>query len=397
MIRFQPDTWRDAFWRPIAMAAPDAGVYIEIMAPDLRFVALLLLTLCAVLLSWRLRRLPLGGPLWPLVAFSWLAFVPWLATTGNGRYFIPVLMLVGPLCIALVYRLPVSRSLRLLLCVLLVGAQVIAVAEAEPRRRWSLMPWGVPYFQIDLTAADREQPAAWVMVTSLSYSLLAPRFDPRSRWMNVSGLEGGSSDNDRRAQRFLAGAVRDGLPLRLLLHSDPRYADEKGQPVARMREELDRHLAPHRMGLSGACETRRSQTMIDQMIPDGSSPNPRRTDSMGFWVCPLAYPVAAPIAAGPSAAQLEAARVFERLEQECPRLFPPGGGRTVRMEDGFMRDYPGADVRAYVLDDGAVRFKYWRALNPNLVGTVADVLAPGFRLDCHQVRGRSGLPWERRL
>lgn len=395
MIRFQPDTWRDALWRPIAMAAPDAGVYVEIMAPDLRFVALLVLTLCAGFLAWRGRAR--AGALWLLVAYSWLAFVPWLATTGNGRYFIPVLLLAGPLCIGLVYRMPLSRSMRMVLCLLLVSAQAITVAEAEPRRRWSLMPWRVPYFQIDLTSADKEQPSAWVMITSLSYSLLAPQFDPRSRWMNLSGLEGGSSDDDQRAQRFLANAVADGLPLRLLLHTDPRFADEAGLPAARMRDELGRHLASHRLALAGTCEIRRSQTMIDQMIPASSRPDDTRSDEMGFWVCPLTYPVARPPAATPSAAEREAARVFERLEQACPRLFPPGSGRTARMEDGFLRDYAGADMRAYVLDDGAVRFKYWRALNPNHVGTVADVLSPGFRMDCHQVRGRSGLPWERRL
>ena len=35
MIRFLADTWRDAILRPVAMAAPNSSVYIEIAAPDL--------------------------------------------------------------------------------------------------------------------------------------------------------------------------------------------------------------------------------------------------------------------------------------------------------------------------------------------------------------------------
>ena len=82
MIRFMPDNWQDAVLRPIAMALPDGGVYVETIAPDLRFVFVLLL-----LVGWLVfrvrgsapRRLTLG-----LLAFTALTFVPWLASTGKA-------------------------------------------------------------------------------------------------------------------------------------------------------------------------------------------------------------------------------------------------------------------------------------------------------------------------
>lgn len=396
MIRFQPDTWRDAVWRPVAMAAPDPGLYVEIMAPDLRFAALLLLSGVAAWVAWRRRERP--GLLFQLLAFCWLAFLPWLATSGNGRYFIAVLLLAGPLCVALVHRMPLSGHLRLALTLLLVASQATVVAEADPRRRWSLMPWGPGYFQIDLTAADRQEPATWVMITSLSYSLVAPQFNERSRWMNLSGLRGaGFAVEDDRARQFLDAAVRDGLPLKLLLPTAPAYMDATGQPNPPLRSEIDRSLGAHRLALSGACETRRSSTMIARMGAPASGLDARELANTGFWICPLRYPLADPPPAVPTTQERLAVRAFEQLERQCPRLFTPGEGRIERLQDGFVRHYPGADMRAYVMDDGQVRFKYWRALNPNAVGTVDEVLAPGFRLDCHQVRGRSGLPWERRL
>ena len=48
-----------------------------------------------------------------------------------------------------------------------------------------------------------------------------------------------------------------------------------------------------------------------------------------------------------------------------------------------------------MLDDGKVWYKYVRALNPVLLGDAAAILDPGFTMDCDNIRGRSGLPWER--
>ena len=121
MIRFEPDTLRDALWRPLAMAAPNSDVYLEIMAPDLRFAVLLLLTVVSVV---TLRRSPRSRPVVLLLAFVWLAFVPWLMSSGNGRYFLPVLLAVGPLCIALIHRLPMRGRMRATLAVLVVAVRV---------------------------------------------------------------------------------------------------------------------------------------------------------------------------------------------------------------------------------------------------------------------------------
>jgi hypothetical protein len=54
-------------------------------------------------------------------------------------------------------------------------------------------------------------------------------------------------------------------------------------------------------------------------------------------------------------------------------------------------------MKAYVYDSGEVYYKYYRALNPVLVGRAADVLAGRSHLDCAKVRGRSGLPWSREI
>ncbi len=397
MIRFQPDTLRDALMRPIAMAAPDSGVYVEIMAPDLRFVMLLALSIvCAALALYRRQRL---GPVTALLAYAWLAFVPWLATSGNGRYFIVVLLLVGPLCMALVHRLPVTSNAKLALCTLLVIAQAVVVIESDPRRRWALFPWGQPYLDIALTPAERDQPAAWVIISGNSYSLVAPQVHPDSRWVNLSFLNGNTEESlhERRAHLRLAQARSEGLPLRLLAPTHPKYADSLGHPNEALREEIDKLLKPHRLAVAGACEVRVSKGMAPRLAVKDDSILPARLELTGFWVCPLTYPVPLPAKQTVGVQELEVDRIFERMEQQCPRLFPPGVSRTSRMQDGYKRGYPTTDMNAYVMDDGEVRYKYWRALNPNRIGTRDEVMSPDFQMDCHQVNGRSGLPWERKL
>src|SRR6476661_2984019 len=117
MNRFEPDTWLAALLRPVAMGAPDSHVYVEIMAPDFRWVFVLLLLVLLVIMRSRARRGSVGavaapgadaGPaaVFVLVAALAVAFVPWLLTSGNGRYFLAGLLMVGPVCVGLAWRLP---------------------------------------------------------------------------------------------------------------------------------------------------------------------------------------------------------------------------------------------------------------------------------------------------
>lgn len=401
MIRFQPDTWRDAIWRPLAMAAPDAGVYLEAMAPDLRFAALLLLTLCLGVLVWRRRNqaIPAMRTLGLLVVFAWLSFASWLFTTGNGRYFMPVLLLAGVLCIAILRWLPLSQGLRLSLATLLVAMQAFVVAQADPRHLWSLAPWGEPYLDLQLTPQDRSRPALYVTLSSISHSLAAPQFDARSRWISIASLSGDpQAPDERRAQEFLAQGQREGLPMRLFVPAVPPMTLPDGQPDPRIRAEMDRLLASQRLALEPGerCEIRRSDVMAHAAHDNASQMPARFRERSGFWICPLRYPVAAPppvLSAGAARAR----EALDRLEHLCPRFFPPGEARTERVDGMLRRAYSNTDTRAFVTDDGQVYFRYWRALNADRVGSVDEVLSPGFTFDCRHIRGRSGLPWERVL
>lgn len=397
MIRFLPDTWRDAVMRPIAMAAPDGGVYAEIMAPDLRFAAIMVLVavLACLWLTGRSRRW--GSPLLPLLLWTVAAFAVWLATTGNGRYFIPVLLLAGPLCIALVYRLPGTAAFRLAAAGLIVALQGIALYNNDPRGSWGLAPWSDHgFFQVSLDEEARTQPATYVTITNISYSLIAPRFHPQSRWMNISSLPDASvpSPDVLRAKKLLDASTS----VKLLIPVVPDYMTAQREPTEALRTTINSMLGAQRLALarSSDCRFQPSLGLASEAVRDLKGAKPETLAKFGFWICPLQYPVV--VEAKPEVTVDDAVRrALEAVENRCPRFFAPGQSGAARLEGGWLRVYPQADIKLYVLDDGQIFYKYWRALNPMLIGKVADVVRSDFTMDCNAIRGRSGLPWEREI
>jgi hypothetical protein len=392
MIRFLPDTWRDAILRPLAMASPDGGVYVEIIAPDFRFLFVIVLALALLLLARgdKLRK----SPAIVLLALTALAFVPWLATTGNGRYFIPFLLIAGPLCVGLLQLIPATRAFRLAVAVVMVLWQAFLIYDISPWRYWGYVVWSDgPAFDVEVPAEVAAQPATYVTLSSISYSLIAPRFHPASRWINISTQAGvaDKSPDGLRAQALIAAPG----PLRVIFPTvlGGQIGEAIGPALGRAIDDL---LA--RQGLSiddeTQCRLLRSTGLGDLAASHLSEAKTDKPSLHGFWLCPLARR-ASPRAtqAPPIAARTE--QVFDKLEHLCPRIFRAGETVSLHIPAGAMRGYPGSDFKLYVLDQGQVWYKYFRALNPMLLGNIDTILSPAFSMDCDHIRGRSGLPWER--
>ncbi len=393
MIRFSPDTWLDAVMRPIAMAAPNGGVYVETVAPDFRFV----FALALLLLLLPLRRAGQNGAraTFTLLAFCALAFVPWLATTGNGRYFMPVLLLAGPLCVALLWQLRVTSGLRMTLLATMVGLQVFLVLENAPWDSWGLKPWkDGPAFAVDVPDDLRARPITYITPSNISYSIIAHQFHPASRWINLTAQGAGDTTTvaGQRAKAFFAAAGE----MQVLFPSIPGEAGSAG-PGQRI-EEIDGMLGGHglRMRVGARCRFLHSDGLTNLGLHRWDAPLTAPADQRGFWVCPVDRRADGPQRESERTdPQIEAA--LDKVEQACPRMFPPGEARTSRMATASRRFYPSSDMRLYVFENGTVAYKYMRALNPVSLGRVPEVLASSFRMDCNQIRGRSGLPWQREI
>ena len=390
MIRFEPDTVTEGLLRFFAMAAPDSNVYVEIAAPDIRFAAVAFL--CVAVFCFRRRITVNPRPALALLALLLVSVAPWLLTSGNGRYYIPMLLCAGPLAVALVYLLPLTRAFRALLAVTVLALQFFVVAMTPPWDSWAWLPWEeAPYFQVDVpNSLASTPPTTYVTLTSISYSLIAPRFPAGSRWVNIA-LVGAVGRDAMWVQDFLQAAPGR---IMLIVPSLRGGLGPNGATNPNVRGALDLALRSQRLALDGGtCELLRSRGMeaiISKRKPEGD------TESSGFWVCPLRYPVAAAVEqVKPVSPKVEA--VFARIERLCPRFFPPGSSETLHIRGGALRRYAESDMKLYVLDDGMVMYKFWRTLNAAQIGTVDGVLTGKDVVDCKNIRGRGGLPWDREI
>jgi hypothetical protein len=387
MIRFLPDSWLDVLMRPLDMISPDANIYVEVAAPDLRLAAALLLAL--LVLASSARRRSDARPAIQLLGVVLLAMVPWLATTGNGRYFTPFLLLLGPLCVGLMRLLPLSTFLKFSAAGVILLLQAFLVFDVSPWGSWALTSWRqAPYFQV---ADIPPEPRSYATLTPISFSLIAPQFPAGSRWMNISAAGAG------RVQPYAGDWLARAKLLYLLAPALPSQLVDDAQPSAKVVEVFNRLAAGRGVSLvNGArCDFLPSRGLASIAMREDGAEHPEEAGRFGFWACPARYDPAMAVRAREAAKDPAADAVFEAVEKLCPRFFPPGEAQTSRIEDGATRHYGQSDTRVYVMDDGTVLYKFWRSINAVTVGSRADILAGRARLDCRKIRAstwRSGGP-----
>lgn len=387
MIRFVPDSWLDVLMRPLDMISPEANIYVEVAAPDLRLAAALLLAVLVLVSSARKRAD--RRPAIQLLALVMLAMIPWLATSGNGRYFTPFLFLLGPLCVGLVRLLPLSVFLKFSTAGTILLLQAFLLFEVSPWGSWSLASWrNAPYFQVSDVPPE---PRSYATVTPISFSLVAPQFPKESRWMNVT------APGDSAAQQYARDWVAHAKSLYVLAPSMPSQMLDDAQPSAAVARVFDQLIADRGISLvKGAhCDFLPSRGLAGMAMGDGRPEDSREVGRFGFWACPARYDPATAVRAAEVVTDPAVNAVFEDVEKLCPRFFPSGEAQTQRIDDGATRHYSSSDTRIYVMDDGEVLYKFWRSINAVTIGTRADILAGRSHLDCTRIRAptwRSGGP-----
>lgn len=382
MIRFQPDTLGGALLRYFDMAAPDANVYIEIPAPDIRFAAIALLAI-AFALCWR-RLAPARAPVLAMLVLLFASTALWLLTTGNGRYFMAMLVCAGPIAIALIHLLPLTRAFRATLALLLVAGQAFLLVQQTPWDSWAVKRWSQgSYFDVRLGPEELQAPpTTYASLPLLTYSLIAPQFPPESRWISLHAM-GGTPRDDQWTDDFLREAAAQG-PVKLIAPSIPSASLPNGLPNAVMLVSLDRLVAARNLKISGACRLIASPglvAMAEQEKKDQPADVP-----LGFWTCPVDYLPRPRDTEVPTAPPEDVLAVYRKMSEACPRFFPPHESKHPRrVRNGWTVNY-GTQTRLHVLDEREVWYQFWRNFNAVRVGTVADILAGRATVDCSAIR-----------
>lgn len=191
-VSFVPTSAADALMLPFRMATFQEWRFGEKPFPDVRPALLVIATLTALALrpfrqfASEPGQSPVGtGPV--LVTFFFaIAAILWVSTSANSRYGLPVLLLAGPVCGALLYRALPGRY-----ALLLIGAAVLWQGLQQQlffkQYRWSSGPWTSRYFDWRLPAALTRQPATYLSFGYQTASSIAPRLHPLSQHANLVG------------------------------------------------------------------------------------------------------------------------------------------------------------------------------------------------------------------
>ena len=132
--------------------ALDRTLYSENFAPDIRFAALLAAAFALPLLAGRRNAPPenaLRGDDWRVLAFFAAALALWLASSGNARYGVIVLLIGGVILCRIAERLLPPGATRVALAVLLI-VQLGTSVMASPRRWFIAEPWSRHWFSSEV-------------------------------------------------------------------------------------------------------------------------------------------------------------------------------------------------------------------------------------------------------
>ena len=386
MERFRPDSLLDGLLRPFLLADPTSFLYVEMMAPDFRFAALAVLGLLVALLHKRCS--PLSSVQSRVVLLLVVVFYAWTFTSGNGRYFLPGLLLAGPVLVLFIRSLPISGWMRAFVILLILGLHVPTVVDLHHDDPWRVSEWHEGP-AIGLAPSPlRQQPALFLKISANSFSALTPHFHPESRWVMLGGHL--RRDIGSYERRRLSEVFASNLKAYAFAPKATDIMDTNGQPIPDIRRAIADVLAPYGFALTEAdCQT------IDVITsPTAPGRDARLGSAEGFWACPInrVGDIAKPEVATVVIPENHRA-VFERFERACPRFFSPGGGQDNHFDGTSRRYYQGTDTQLQVWNDGMVAYRYQRSLNVTRVGDIQKILRNELELPCDRLVGRYRPPW----
>ncbi|MFZ5520023.1 MAG: ArnT family glycosyltransferase [Pseudomonadota bacterium] len=385
-MRFVPEGVVDALLRPLKMALPNSGIYVEAPLPDPRYAAVFLAVL-VFLGVWavRSRRSPEAAPFLirrtPLLAATLVFLVSWalwLWTSGNGRYLAPMTILVGILAAQIWDRATAGRvrpywyGIAALVLVHGVGLSL------GSKLRWNSGPWGSKWLNIEVPAELTRTPYLYLGTDLSSASALAPWVHPASSFVHVNGqspmaLDGpGGRQLATLLQRYQGRIRMVGLMFDRPTPKTLKAAESGFQyRVARLGLRLD----------ISDCEAVRLQVHENLKIESLSTEQRYNRNGEYYAACKV---VPAPELRAKYEQEVKVPnRIFDDIERRCPGLFSPR--RPVTEQVGsktWWRYYVATDMRLMVADKEILYIDTYRLGPAITLGTVENWLAGKGSVHC---------------
>ncbi len=401
-FRFIPSTFGEGLLRPFTTIDPAPMVQAELMSPDLRYAALLLLLAAwpvsaiirhhrgngreAAARSPAARRVTLALTLTVIV--DWTL---WLYASGNGRYFLAGACLAGVALVGLSFEVFREKSkVRNYLLAIALAVQLVQLALGT-QYRWDSVAWGGPWFDVRVPEPLRATPYLYLTIGGESKSYIAPFLPAGSGLINFSSAYalGPEGANGQRT----AALIRQYAPrVRVLITGEGIYPDETRRQPSVTR--VDRYLERFALRVSPAdCATITVEGLpppaLDFTVASaqGGSASIRPTKNRtSLATCVVVLDPGDH--ATERAEERLANRALDRMEDACPRLFQPPRPVTEHVGNQWSRIYLNTDLNAWV-SQGQLRAHQEMVDSDGLyLGSQADWLDGLTRLECGRSHGR---------
>ncbi|WP_206859991.1 glycosyltransferase family 87 protein [Lysobacter changpingensis] len=387
--RFMPDSplqWISRLWE---MASMRRYVYQETFAPDIRPALALMVTLGGVLIAvHRLVRRRTqatsnhvsrwSGADADLAVFCIVAYVGWLATSGNGRYALALLMLMGLWLARACYLVmpdKLARSLALIVIPLqlahFVSGQDVRIA-AEPWTNASYLPVEVPEKLADTPYLHL------VVGGSQTNASLAAFFHRNGALINPIGqmslpMHGANGDQLKRRFERWKGRTRLLFPAFPAVSKQDRLRNAVAVMIRRLGFTVDWSDCVQVRYRAATAPDDSSYWWIHQKFLPGKLD--RQLTSCALIAAPILPTTIDPM-------NEKAERVFALLERECPLVYGPSPPVTERAPNAWERLYANTDTVVVVSPTKGVLASRERVLSIRYLGTIDEVLEGRGDLQC---------------
>jgi hypothetical protein len=351
--RFKLFSLQELVVLPFRLAVFHNWIYVERIAPDIRPA---LLTIFAALLGIRAAYLQLTqrtaahtstdivdyrSSQTLVIVFFCATFFFWVWTTGNGRYGLPLLLLVGPILVYCTSRLAKRlRTIVALMCFALAAQGVQIAFSWSPR--WDSTGWTDNWFQVNIPARLKERPHAYLSLGgSHSNSLVAPFVHPSSAFASIAGSTYTFPPNGPGSARFRKFIDQNRASLRMLIATDLRKKAISGDDIP----VIELQLRPWGLKINSAdCEFIQInlESVSSHSAPALENGAIDQRTNLRLITCGLSEGL------GEDEKTLAERRrltpVFDAIEEFCPLLFSPRGWHLSKYPSGWQRKYLQSDM-----------------------------------------------------
>lgn len=341
--RFIPQTFAEALMLPFNMADSGKRTSFEAMTVDIRLawlLGLLILWGMSRTLTKLLRRTGVPEQMRTVEKLFWISFLifipAWIQTSGNIRYAIQSLLLLGPAIGLIAIKLGERRHFIGMFAILLpiTGQAALATNLNTPNiLDYKTKAWARPWFVLNLPAPLDTTPAYYLSIQTQGYASLLHLFPEGSRFFNLVGQATLPPDHvllEKLKEK------KENLNLEFRSLYSPLTIGGQTQSLESSINNQNALLSDfgYKVNESNCQE-------IKNQVPQFS-----------LYSCALET--------SPPMNELESKKrqiIDQRIvywEKKCPNIFKPSGFGSIQTTEIRRRFYPGTDFQIIYVADGSL-------------------------------------------